>query len=111
MAFERAPALLLSLVLVVGGQDARAASDADIDRMSNFALLLGRGIGCELDTHRAADMVGAWLERTFPPGSPDQKRYLSMFMEGVRSHAAQQQSGRSPDSCTDIARAFETMRW
>jgi hypothetical protein len=55
---------------------AKAASKADLERMNNMALLLGRAAGCGLDTDRATRVVGAWFDQTFPPGSIDQKRYL-----------------------------------
>jgi hypothetical protein len=90
---------------------AQAASKADLERMNNMALLLGRAAGCGLDTDRATKVIGAWFDQTFPPGSIDQKRYWPVFTKGVRRHAAQQQSGDSPDSCADIAQAFYTMRW
>jgi hypothetical protein len=90
---------------------AQAASKADLERMNNMALLLGRAAGCGLDTDRATGVIGAWFDQTFPPGSIDQKRYLPVFTREIRRHAEQQQSGKSPDSCADIAEAFHTMRW
>jgi hypothetical protein len=90
---------------------AHSASDADLQRMNNMALLLGRAAGCGLDTDRATGVIGAWFDQTFPPGSIDQKRYLPVFTREIRRHAEQQQSGNSPDSCADIAEAFHTMRW
>ena len=90
---------------------AKAASEADLARMDNMALLLGRAAGCGLDTERATGVIGAWFDQTFPPGSIAQKRYLPKFAKEIRRHAAEQQSGNSPDSCADIAEAFRTMRW
>jgi hypothetical protein len=90
---------------------AEAASEADLKRLDNMALLLGRAAGCNLDTDRATGVIGAWFDQTFPPGSIDQKRYLPMFTREIRRHAAEQQNGNSPDSCADIAEAFRTMRW
>lgn len=99
------------LVGAAGAPVAKAASEADLQRMSNMALLLGRAAGCGLDTSRATDVIGTWFDQTFPPGSIDQKRYLPAFAKEVRRHAAAQQSGDSPDSCGDVAQAFDTMRW
>jgi hypothetical protein len=90
---------------------AQAASEADLARLDNMALLLGRGAGCGLDTRRATGVVGAWFDLTFPPGSFEQKRYLTKFTTEIRRHAQEQQSGNSPDSCADIAEAFRTLRW
>lgn len=89
---------------------ARAASDAELERMSSLALLLGRGIGCNLDTKRASGVIGSWFDETFP-SSGEQERYLPVFAQEVEQHARQQRSGHSPDSCADVANAFYTMRW
>jgi hypothetical protein len=94
-----------------GAPGAQAASEADLARLDSMALLLGRAAGCNLDTERATGVIGAWFDQTFPPGSLDQKRYLPKFTNEIRRHAAEQQSGNSPDSCADIAAAFRTMRW
>lgn len=88
---------------------ARAASQAEVERLSNLALLLGRGIGCNLDTKRASGVIGSWFDDTF--ASAEQERYLSVFAEEVEQHARLQRGGHSPDSCADIANAFYTMRW
>jgi hypothetical protein len=90
---------------------AQAASEADLQRMDNMALLLGRAAGCGLDTERATGVIGAWFDQTFPPGSLEQKRYLPKFTREIRRHAEEQQSGSSPDSCADVTEAFRTMRW
>ena len=105
--------LAIAVVLVLGGSiapPARAASDAELERMSSLALLLGRGIGCNLDTKRASGVISSWFDRTFP-GSSEQEHYLPEFAEQVELHARQQRSGDSPDSCADVANAFYTMRW
>jgi hypothetical protein len=107
-AFPAALALLLGIGLA---PVAKAASEADLQRMNNMALLLGRAAGCGLDTDRATGVIGAWFDQAFAPGSIDRKRYLPMFTREIRRHAKQQQSGNSPDSCADIAEAFRTMRW
>jgi hypothetical protein len=100
--------LLLGTALAPG---AEAASKADLERLDNMALLLGRAAGCGLDTDRATGVIGAWFDETFPPGSIDRKRYLPRFTSDIRLHAEQQQSGDSPDSCADIAEAFYNLRW
>lgn len=108
----RAVAAVLALLLGIGlAPVAKAASEADLKRMNNMALLLGRAAGCGLDTERATGVIGAWFDQTFPPGSIEQRRYLPKFAQEIRRHAEQQQSGNSPDSCADIAEAFRTMRW
>jgi hypothetical protein len=110
----RTATLAVSVALLLGtvaAPAARAATEAEIERMSSLALLLGRGIGCRLDTKRASAVIGSWFDQTFPPGSGAQERYLPMFAEEVEHHARQQRTGASPDSCAQVAHAFYTMRW
>ncbi len=90
---------------------ALAASAADLETMSRMALLLGRAVGCGLDTHRATGAIGAWLDQVFPPGSADHMRYLQAFGADVRRHARQQQQGDTPDSCADVAEALSAVNW
>jgi hypothetical protein len=42
-----------------------AASEKDIDKMTTFAVILGRAIGCGIDTAQASEAVGAWLDKSF----------------------------------------------
>jgi hypothetical protein len=100
-------ALLLGAALVPAAQ---AASPAELDHMSGMALLLGRGIACGLDTKRAAGVIEAWFDQTFPAAG-EQDRYLPQFAEEVRRHVRQQRDGASPDSCAEVAQAFYAMRW
>lgn len=107
-------ALALASALLVGvsfAQTAVAASEAEIQHMDGLALLLGRAIGCDLNTERAAGEIAAWLDQTFPPGSVAQQRYLGLFAEAVRSYARQQRSGNSPDSCVEVADALARLGW
>ncbi len=88
-----------------------AASNADIDKMTSYATLIGRAIACGVDTTYAMKRVGKWMDRTFPPGSKDQRIYLPIFAGGVKYHAQQQASGNSPDTCSQIKRVFPTVNW
>ena len=90
---------------------AQGVSNVEADQAAKLAMLLGRGVGCDLDTGRANRMIGAWLNQTFPSGSARQDIYLDMFADTVRHHAAQQRAGNSPDSCAEVAQAFDTMDW
>jgi hypothetical protein len=112
MIRERLVAALSCLLLGTAASPvALAASAADLETMSSMALLLGRAAGCGLDTRRATGAIGAWLDQIFPPGSADHMRYLQAFGDDVRRHARQQQQGDTPDSCADIAEAFNAMNW
>ena len=109
----RLPAITLSAMLLGSGLGPAglAASPADLVTMSQMALLLGRAAGCGLDTRGATRAIGAWLDRTFPPGSADQARYLPDFTADVRRHARQQQQGETSDSCADVAQALKALNW
>jgi hypothetical protein len=88
-----------------------AASPEDLESMGRMALLLGRAVGCGLDTRRAVHAISTWLDQTFPPGSADQTRDLQVFGADVRRHAEQQQKGESPDSCAEVADALKAVNW
>jgi len=104
-------AFTMLLVGMAVAPAAQAASEAEIERLSSFAMVLGRGIGCNLDTKRAAVMLENWFDKAFPPGSGEQEQYRPVFAAEVKQYARQQRSGDSPDSCADVAQAFYTLRW
>jgi hypothetical protein len=88
-----------------------AASDSDIDKLTTYAVILGRAIGCGINTDYEMRRVGAWMDKKFPPGSSDQKTYLPIFLQGIQYHAKQQSSGNSPDSCPQVRKSFKRMQW
>lgn len=92
-------------------QSSLAASDADIDRLTTYAVILGRAVGCGISTSYEASRVGDWMDRKFPPGSADQKIYLPIFMNGVRENAEKQSRGLSPDDCGSVEEQFNMVRW
>ena len=105
----RAAVVAASAVLLLGtvlAPTAQAASETAIERLSTFAMILGRGIGCNLDTKRAAAMLSKWFDEAFPPESGEQKHYLPRFATEVEQYSMQQRRGDSPDSCADVAQAF-----
>jgi len=91
--------------------NAQAASRADIDRLTSYAVILGRAIACGIDTQEASVQIGKWMDKRFPPGSKDQQTYLPIFIDGVKYHAEQQRAGRSPDSCSQVRHSFSKMKW
>jgi hypothetical protein len=112
MVRERLVAALCSLLLGTAAPPvALAASAEDLETMSRMALLLGRAVGCGLDTDHAVKAISAWLDQTFPPGSAEQTRYLQTFGADVRRHAREQMKGDTPDSCADVANALSAMNW
>ena len=107
-------AVALALILMLGSgpwSTAQALSQADLERLNGFALLLGRGLSCNLDISRARRVIEDWLDQSLPRGSAERARYLPLFIERLRYHARAQHLGQSPDSCADVARAFEDLYW
>jgi hypothetical protein len=110
----RGRTLAAAAVLLLGlgaAPRAQTPSDAELQQLESLALLLGRAIGCALDTERAAGQIRLWFDQTFPPGSEARQRYLQVFQDTVRGYAWQQQSGNSPDSCAEVSDALATMGW
>ena len=82
-----------------------------IDKVSTYAVLIGRGAACGVNTSAPAAKVGAWLDSVAPPGSQAQMTLLPMLMEQSRYHAQQQKNGQSPDNCATVARAIAGFHW
>lgn len=100
-------ALLTALSL----NSAHAASDADVNKLTTYAVMLGRAAGCGLSVDSEASQVGSWMDRRFKPGSADQRTYLPIFMAGVRENADRQSKGLSPDDCGTVREQFSLLDW
>ena len=103
--------ILVFMVSLFAPEQTQAATKADIDRMTSYAVIIGRATACGVDTENALRRVGAWMDRRFPPGSSDQKTYLPIFVKGVQYHAEQQAKGNNPDSCSQVRSTFRKMQW
>lgn len=82
-----------------------------IEKISTYAVLIGRGAACGVNTSAPAAKVGAWLDRVAPPGSKAQMTLLPMLMEQSHYHAQLQKNGQSPDDCATVARAIVSFPW
>ena len=103
--------LPLVMALITPSGPAYSASAEDIDKLTTYATMLGRGIACRAGAERPSHRIGAWMDEHFPPGSTDQRIYLPIFIVGTRNAAQQQHDGRSPDSCRDVLRVFYSFPW
>lgn len=88
-----------------------AVTDTDIDKLTTYAVLIGRAIAYGTDTSYASSRAGAWMDKKFLPGSKDQQIYLPIFVAGVKHHAEQQKNGNSPDSCSTVSHQFSLVNW
>ena len=101
--------VIVGIALLPG--QATAMSDADVDKLTTYAVMLGRGLACGVDTTGASKKVGAWLNRIAPPGSKDQQIYLPLLMQGMMYHGERQKEGKNPDSCATVHRVFGQIPW
>lgn len=104
-------AFILLILFQIKPQIGYAADPEDIKKLNFFAMVLGRGSGCGFDIKEQVDMVGNWMDRKFPPGSDDQKVYLTIFAVGFKGNFDLQFEGRSPDSCEKIRQIIFQTDW
>lgn len=100
-----------AVLMGLASSAAQAASDADINKLTSYAVMLGRAFGCGLSVTDQAGRVGSWMDRRFKPGSGDQQMYLPIFMAGVRDSADRQSRGLSPDNCSTVHEQFALVDW
>ncbi len=98
---------ILLVITLTAPTSVFSATDADIDKMTSYAVIIGRAAGCGIDTGDAMRRVGKWMDRRFPR----QGTYLVIFMAGVEQHAKQQAEGKSPDTCAQVKRSFRNTPW
>ena len=90
---------------------ARGFSDAQIDRLTTYAVYLGRGVACDVPTGRARyNQVSAWIRST---AASDAERDAMgvVLMTGMSENQQRQVAGSSPDSCDTVRRQFERIDW
>ena len=61
--------VVVAFIILVSS--AIAASPAEIDKLTTYAVILGRATACGINTKEASSRVGTWMDRTFPPASAD----------------------------------------
>ncbi|WP_448873940.1 hypothetical protein [Desulfobulbus propionicus] len=102
---------LLSVLFFFPSTICFSADQKDIDMLTSYAVMLGRAAACKADTKEAVSRIGAWMDRSFPPGSSDQQIFFPIFAEGVKMNFEKQLKGESPDSCNDVIKNFNKMNW
>ena len=85
------------------------STSAKVDRMTSYATIIGRAIGCGVDTAAETRRVGLWLDATFT--GEQRKVYLPTFAAGMKMHAQAQRAGSSPDSCATVRDQFARVHW
>lgn len=85
------------------------ASPSDIDRLTTYAIITGRGLGCGYDMENELHKVGAWMDRTFE--NQEKAALTLVFAEGMEQAANAQKNGSSPDDCATIRRVIAHTVW
>lgn len=87
------------------------ATPEDIDRLTTYGAALGKGIACKADgVKEASKRVGQWMDKTFPPGSDDQKTYLPALTAGIEA-TTRLQLENPTESCESVRKAFASFPW
>lgn len=104
---------ILTFAVLLGAVSpaAQAASDSDINKLTSYAVMLGRAVGCGINVTDQTGRVGSWMDRRFEPGSVDQQIYLPIFMAGVRDNADRQARGLTPDDCNTVREQLSLVDW
>ena len=84
---------------------------SDVDKLTTYAVVLGRSISCGVNTADVSKRIGRWFDEAFTLGTAGHATYLVVFSEGVKLNAEQQRAGHTPDSCTTITKNFNSFPW
>lgn len=101
---EKAPALARS-------SSTPAVSPQTIDRLTTYAVLIGRATACDANGSEAFNRVERWFNSQVPPESALHQVHWTIFLEGMRHHMRLQRDGLSPDNCSEVLRVFHGIRW
>lgn len=82
-----------------------------MDRLTTFAILIGRGVGCHIDMSRETIRVEKWISLQSHVGPADLGTLQGVFVSGVQAQAEQQAAGEGPDSCAVVAHAIHHHSW
>lgn len=82
----------------------------NMDRLTTYAVLIGRGTGCRFDTRPMDDRVRTWIVAA-ANSRADRDTMFSVWDAGIRANAYAQLEGRSPDDCAAVARGLRGHRW
>lgn len=87
----------------------KGVSNANQDLLSDYAVILGRASGCDIDIEIGLNSIDAWLERTY---SGEQRTMMANALkQGMDHHAKLQTDGENPESCTEIGHQLQTFPW
>lgn len=85
------------------------SAQGDVDRLSTYAVLLGRAVACGVSVDSQSRRVGAWIDRTW--FGQERSAMVLAFAAGMENAAKMQRDGRTPDSCSKVRDVINTTPW
>ena len=106
--------LFATLAFVIAGPSSQAYAEAgpsvqDLSRLAYFGNAIGRAVACGIDIKLPILTVGKWLSRSF--SKAEQGQLIFLVTGSIERAAQDQKAGRSPDTCLEITRAFDSIAW
>lgn len=86
-------------------------SASEIDHLTTYAVVIGRGIACGVNTSGATQRISLWFDRVFTQGTNQYKNYMLTYSQGIQMNAVMQRNGKSPDSCSQVKATFDSFPW
>ncbi|MDP3750077.1 MAG: hypothetical protein Q8Q88_23885 [Phenylobacterium sp.] len=83
----------------------------NMDRLTTYAVLIGRATGCRFQTGPLDDRVRKWIIGATSNSRADRDVMFAVWQAGIRENAYAQLEGRSPDDCDAVARGIHGHRW
>ena len=84
-----------------------AVTDQEVNMMTSYAVFIGRGYACGVNTEPEAKRVGEWLERVLVRGSEDYELLVPIFFASIQNHANLQNRGETPDNCDTFKKQYK----
>lgn len=101
----------LLAALLCGAAVTRSAAEpaSDMDKVTTYAELLGRGISCGFDMKEQTRRVGTWIDHTFTGQDMGlaRKQFVTGMQQGVKKQAAEP----AEESCPRLQKTLNEVTW
>ena len=81
----------------------------DEDKITSFAAMIGKGMGCGLNTSALGNKAAEYITANTAHGSEARKAALAKVTLGAQLVAEVQRNGGYPESCSSIASAYSKL--
>lgn len=102
--------VFLFILLCFNRLNCLAISVEDSNRMSNYITIIGRAIGCGMNTDTELIRVINWLQPKFSDAQ-EESMYTLIIAEFLEKNAREQSQGLSPDSCYEVRKQYNLINW